>query len=218
VTATDNSGKEPEITVDNSQVGEDPGEYTVIYTATDEAGNAAMTSVKMTVKAKSKYTEETVGPLCDEIIASVCDAEMTDYKKAHVLYKWVRHNMTYTSHGETDPDNIWEGAKVGLSERQGDCIVFYSTYCALLTRCGIDNMMCRSNGSTEHYWTLVNVGDGWYHTDPSPHHMKYLYDSFMQTDAQLEAYTKWRSENKKDYYTFDKNAYPARETKIIYGD
>lgn len=219
VTAEDNSGKEPEITVDKSGVEENtPGEYTVTYIATDEAGNTATVSVKMTIKEKSPYTDETVGPLCDEIIDDVCSSSMSDFEKAHELYRWVKHNLTYNNHDDMDTSNIWAGAYKGIKERQGDCVTFYCTYAALLTRCNIENMMVhRINGETNHYWHLVNVGDGWYHVDTCPHNKYYKFDSFMQTDAQMEAYTNWYSEYKRDYYTFDKDAYPERETKIVWG-
>ncbi len=62
----------------------------------------------------------------------------------------------------------------------------------------------RVGGKTQHFWNLINCGDGWYHYDSTPH--KDGAETFMLTDAEVEAYTKKVGRN---YYTFDKSKYPA---------
>ncbi|NLK03440.1 MAG: hypothetical protein GX319_03390 [Clostridiales bacterium] len=65
-------------------------------------------------------------------------------------------------------------------------------------------LVTRVGGRTQHFWNLINCGDGWYHFDTCPNKDK--MQSFMLTDAEVEAYTKKRGNN---YYNFDKSLYPA---------
>ena len=61
----------------------------------------------------------------------------------------------------------------------------------------------RVGGRTQHFWNLVNYGEGWYHFDACPH--KDHLESFMLTDKEVDEYTEKRGNN---YYTFDKSLYP----------
>ena len=63
---------------------------------------------------------------------------------------------------------------------------------------------------SRHYWSLINLGDGWYHVDCTPR--KGNDDKFfMVTDEELEAYSKKHSNS----HIFDKTKYPERATKSI---
>ena len=74
----------------------------------------------------------------------------------------------------------------------------------------------RVGGTSDHWWNLVNLGNGWYHCDSSPRRKKDTYRCFMQTDIQIQAYTDSRPEH-PNYYVFDETLYPERATEIVYG-
>ena len=82
---------------------------------------------------------------------------------------------------------------------------------ALYDVAGIENVdVVKSDTShSSHFWSLINLGDGWYHVDCTPRRKVGYF--FMNTDAELEAYSK---ENKNSHI-FDTDAYPERSTKSV---
>lgn len=217
VEISDNSSNKLQLNIDNSAVdAETPGEYTVIYTVTDAGGNSASVEAKLTVVEAESHTEEDVRDLALKVIDKVVDEAASDYDNALALFKWVRNNVRY-QFDAGDRSSVWAGAYEGLNDNKGDCFAYYATYSVLLTYAGIPNeCVARVSDSSHHWWNLVNVGDGWYHCDTSPRRTGDGYYCFMQTDAQVAAYTKAYPE-KPDYYTFDGSLLPERETTIIYG-
>lgn len=62
-----------------------------------------------------------------------------------------------------------------------------------------------AEGSTDiptHFWSLVNIGEGWYHFDCTPR--KDVSTFFYLTDAELEAY----SSTHNGTHVYDKSLYP----------
>lgn len=218
ISVSDNSGGEVTLEIDNSKVDTSkPGTYTVYYRATDASGNVTTAEAKVVLKAAVTPTEAALTPYLDRVIAKVTNANMTKYEKAYALWNWCRHNIAY-SYSSGNRETIWHGVYEGIYKRNGDCYAYYATYSALLTRCGIENKcVARVGGTSNHWWNLVNVGDGWYHCDASPRARGDSYLCFMQTDAQVAEYTA-NNTNKPNYYTFDPSLYPERATTIIFGD
>jgi transglutaminase-like putative cysteine protease len=217
ITYSDNSSNELTLSIDNSAVDvETPGEYSVIYTVMDAAGNSSQIEVGLTVIEASSHTEEDVKDLALAVLDEVVDPDASQYDNALALFRWVHGNIRYT-HSSGDRSSVWAGAYEGLHDRYGDCYAFYATYAVLLTYAGIPNeCVARVSDSSNHWWNLVNTGDGWYHCDTSPRRNGDGYFCFMQTDAQVAAYTRAYPE-KPDYYTFDGSLLPERATTIIYG-
>jgi transglutaminase-like putative cysteine protease len=215
---SDNSSNDLALTIDNSAVDmETPGEYSVVYTVTDAAGNSSFLTVALTVIEATSHTEEDVKDLALAVLDEVVDPEASQYDNALALFKWVHGNIWYT-HSSGDRSSVWAGAYEGLHDRRGDCYAFYATYAVLLTYAEIPNeCVARVSDSSNHWWNLVNTGDGWYHCDTSPRRDGDGYYCFMQTDAQVAAYTLAYPE-KPDYYTFDGTLLPERATTIIFGD
>lgn len=217
VTVSDDSGN-CTLEVDTSDVDlSTPGTYEVIYRAMDEAGNETSRIIVLTVTEPATVTEEEVYALADQVIASVTTEEMTRYEKAEALWKWCRKQISYSySAGER---GLIAGAYEGLHDRRGDCYAYYATYEVLLTRAGIENMcVTRISGNSNHWWNLVNVGDGWYHCDTSPRKKGHKFRCFMQTDEQIAAYTEVHTQlypDSPNYYTFEGELYPERSTEII---
>ena len=214
---SDNSSNALTLSVDNSAVDlQTPGEYTVSYTVTDAGGNTATIEVPLTVVEATSHTEEDVRDLALAVVEAVVDEKVSKYDNAKELFQWVHSNIRY-QHAAGDRSSVWAGAYEGLHDGAGDCYAFYATYSVLLTYAGIDNLcVARVSDSSHHWWNLVNTGEGWYHCDASPRRNGDRYFCFMQTDAQVEAYTRAYPE-KPDYYTFDASLLPERATEIIVG-
>lgn len=218
VTATDDVDGKVDLSIDSSKVDRDtPGTYVVTYSAVDAAGNRAKKEITLTVLEKKVIGEEDVIPLADKVIADVVPEGTSKYDTAYKLFRWCKKNLTY-SYSAGDRSSVWAGAYEGLHDKTGDCFVYYATYEVLLTRAGIDNMkVSRVDGDSNHWWNLVNTGNGWYHCDTSPRNKEHPYTCFMQTDEQVAAYTESYPE-KPNYYNFDSSLYPERATEIIYGN
>ncbi len=194
------------------------GTYEVVYTATDAAGNVTRQTIVVTVVNPPAVTEEEILTMADAVIASVVNDEMTELEIAKALWDWCHTKIRYSySAGER---GLLAGAYEGLHDRSGDCYAYYATYEVLLTRAGIENMcVTRIGGESNHWWNLVNVGDGWYHCDTSPRKWGHKYICFMQTDEQIAAYEAIYTEiapEKHNYYTFESDLYPERATTVIY--
>ena len=215
---SDNAAGEILLEIDNSLVDLNvPGTYPIRYTATDGSGNQSAADTTVTVNAAHVPTEEDAYALADTLIAQIITPEMSKYDTAYTLWNWCRTNIRYAASAE-NYSSVWAGAYEGLQKKSGDCYTYYATYSLLLTRCGIDNLcVARTGGISDHWWNLVNVGDGWYHCDSSPRRRGDPYLCFMQTDAQVQAYTESYPDI-PNYYVFDGSLYPDRETVVIFGD
>ncbi len=209
ITVTDNCDTDVELEVDNSDVDANTaGTYDVIYTATDVSGNTAREETTITISEKpDDYVEpEEVYALADEVLAEITTDDMTLKEKARAIYDWTRDNISYIS--TSDKDSWTNGAYQGFTEGQGDCFVFFATSKALLTEADIPNIdIVKSDTShSSHYWSLVNVGDGWYHFDTTPRTGGGEF--FLWTDEEILEY----SEAHNNSHIFDQSLYPATPT------
>lgn len=213
VTVTDNVDPDPELDIDNSQVDlNTAGRYPVTYTATDFAGNSSSVtiSVIVTEKSVSTITDEQVYYYARPILESITDDSMTDMEVAFAIYNWVGYNLDYVN--DSDKSSWQKGAYDALSTYRGDCYNYFAVAKALYNCAGIENIdVVKSNTShSRHYWSLINLGDGWYHVDPTPR--KGDDDRFfMVTDEELLSYSQRHSNS----HIFDLEAYPARATTSV---
>lgn len=210
ITVTDNCDKKVKLEIDNSDVNpEEPGTYDVIYTAQDRAGNKAQEETTITIKEKPEdYVEpEEVEKEADEILAEITDEDMTQKEKARAIYDWTRTNIGYVNSSEKES---WtNGAHQGFTTRQGDCFIFFATAKALLTQAGIPNLDIEKSDTSHsrHYWSLVDVGDGWYHFDTTPRQGGGEF--FLLTDEEILDYSKAHNNS----HIFDQSKYPATPTE-----
>lgn len=216
VTVTDNSGETIALVIDSGAVDTtQTGTYPVIYSATDSSGNTQSVEIVLKVVNKPVIDEEYVRPMVEKIVNEITNDKMTEWEKAWKMYKWIHSNITYIGTAG-DRSSVWTGAYDALEDRKGDCFVYYALYSVMLDIVGIPNMqVARVGGTSNHWWNLVNLGDGWYHCDASPRRKGDSYRCFMQTDAQIAAYTESYTE-KPNYYTFDSSLLPERGTEIVY--
>lgn len=207
VSVKDNKDTDLTFQVDSSKVNlNKAGTYTVYYTAEDSSGNKAKKTATITV-LPFEVSDDMLNEKVDKILSKITKEGMTKREIAWEIYKWVKKNVSYT--GTSDKSDWKKEAYRGIVNGLGDCFTYYAVSQALLTRAGIDNMrVTRVGGRTEHYWNLINCGDGWYHFDTCPNKDK--LETFMLTDAEVEEYTKKRGNN---YYNFDRSLYPPTPEK-----
>ncbi|MGI6526902.1 MAG: transglutaminase domain-containing protein [Caldicoprobacterales bacterium] len=204
VTVTDNVDKDVELEVDSSSVNlTKAGSYTVVYRAVDSSGNAAEKKVLFIVEEKPQQTIELekVNEQADQILAEIIEEDMTPREKARAIYNWVRGHISYDGNYENNTDWV-KGAFDGFQSRRGDCYVFFGVTKALLNRADLENLDIVKEGGG-HYWSMVNLGEGWYHYDTTPR--KTGGEFFMMTDAELKAY----SDQYGNSHVWDRDKYPA---------
>lgn len=215
ITVTDNKDETVSLEIDASDVDLDtPGEYIVTYKATDSSGNCTVETITVFVQEMNQIELE-VNRLADELLQELITENMSKWDTCYTLWNWCRTQIKY-AYSAGDRSSIYAGAYEGLHDRSGDCYAYYATFTLLLQKCGIDTIEVRRiDGKSNHWWNLVNLGDGWYHCDSSPRKAGHTYLCFMQTDAQIQEYTEFYKE-KPNYYVFDESLYPERETTVVF--
>jgi len=205
VTAYDNADGGVAVKVDASGVDTTKtGKYTVIYTATDRAGNTATQSAAVYVTGAN---QESINLYADEILAGITNANMTDKQKAYAIYVWCVKNIRYSTATSHLMEKYLQAAYSGFSTKAGNCYTYYAVAAALLTRAGIENMeIHRDNPNAPHYWNLVKIDGAWYHLDTCPKLKDHPIDAFLLTDWQVRNYSETQAEG---YYSFDASLYPA---------
>lgn len=211
VTAVDNRDGNVSIKVDSSAVDPTkPGKYEVTYTATDNSGNISTKTVTFRFGTADELNidielEKYVTKVANKIFKS----GMTDGEKAKAIYNWCRNNIGYSGH--SDKGNWKKAAIAGFKKHSGDCYTYFACSKALFEYCGIENIdvvkVRNSNSESRHYWSLVNVGTGYYHFDATPRVGG--FNGFMRTDKQIKNY----SSKNKNSHRFDSSLYPATPTE-----
>lgn len=213
VTVTDDYDESPSLAIDNSQVDlTQAGTYPVTYTATDAAGNSSSVEITLTLKDKPEhYVEpEEVYALAQPVYDAIIDDSMSDMQKAFAIYRWVNTNIGYS--GDSDKSDWTIGAYDAFTNLSGDCYNYFAAAKALFNLAGIENIdIVKSDTShSSHFWSLINLGYGWYHVDCTPR--KGDGDNFfMVTDEELEAY----SSAHHNSHIFDPDLYPERATESV---
>lgn len=212
ITVSDDQTEKPKLEVDNSQVDQSTaGTYPVTYIATDDAGNTTSVTVQLTLKEKPKgYVEpDVVYELAQDVLDDITDSSMTPMEVAFAIYRWTSTKIAYT--GSSDKSSWTKGAYQAFTQRAGDCFNYFAAAKALFDVAGIENVdVVKSDTShSSHFWSLINLGDGWYHVDCTPRRRVGYF--FMNTDAELEAY----SVKNKNSHIFDTDAYPPRATESV---
>jgi len=212
VTATDDFGRDisENIQVDSSLVDQHTvGEYTVIYSVVDYTGLRFEVEEKVhVVEIDMDFVHEKV----DEALAGIVNDNMTQLEKVRAIHNWVQRNINY-SVTRGGPATAYEGAYIALTQRRGNCYIFYSISEVMLTRAGIQNMRIeRIEGTpTRHRWNLVNPDNlGWHHYDSYPTRLQLSSQMAFFTSSQAASYARQIQaiNNMRDYYTYDPALYP----------
>ncbi len=225
VNAEDNSGI-VDVSLDTAGIDlTKPGTYTACFVAKDSVGNETRQEVILTLHDNS-VTKEMMDLVCEEILGKIITEDMTTQEKLYAVHQYVRNHVSYTSAGVHD--DVRREAYLGLTTRRsGDCFTYCAASKELLAYLGYDSQIVRrsepySKEVGNHFWLLVNCGTEeeplWYHHDACPQYRHFSRDTYMMTDAQLEAFTKYRADvspRMKYYYTFDTSLHPASATEIV---
>jgi len=192
------------------------GVYPVTYSAADAAGNTVQQTITLTVTPPDD--DDPDGPLAaqlhaltEKILAEITDDEMDQREKARAIFDYVHDNIVYV--GSSDKHSWIRAAYNGFTRGIGDCFNYFACSKALLTQAGIDNIdLQRVGGVSQHFWQLVNVGDGWYHFDACPHPREFWLDAFLFTEQQARDFTAQTaaSDGYQNYYVYDYAACPVR--------
>lgn len=211
VLAADDKGT-VSLTVDRDAVDtEKAGTYPVVYTATDPAGNSVSVTVQFTLVDKPEgYVEpDVVYALAQEVLDEITTEDMSKMEVAFAIYRWVSRNIGYV--GSSEKVSWTHAAYQAFTERSGDCYNYFAAAKALYDVAGIANVdVVKSDSSrSSHYWSLIDIGGGWYHVDCTPRTNPGKF--FMNTDAELEAY----SVENRNSHIFDGSLYPERATESV---
>ena len=226
VEATDDSGS-VELTLDTTGADLNTvGVYTVYIVATDRAGNQTRKEVKLTVHDAS-VTEEMLNTAISRLEKEVAiTAKMSAEEKVYAVFRFVYDSMKYsnTSKHIDWRSEAYEALSGGLT---GDCFTYCAASYALLRYYGFDAHIveradsAKIEGTGTHFWVMVNIGSAdapeWYHFDATPQRAPFNLATYLMTNAQLEAFTKWRNEVYKleNYYTYDVDRFPAVSQKPL---
>jgi len=204
VTVTDDFDTDVKLIVDSSRVNLNvPGVYTVIYSATDSSGNRAEARGTVTVRAVDM---DLVNEMADGILSRITNQNMSKYEKAKAIFYWIHGKMKYSA--SVCPREIAQAAYNCFHRGTGDCYTYMAASRVLLTRAGIDNMtVTRIDAPVQHYWNIVNVGDGWYHFDPSPNGYVSIDRKFMFTESQAREFSRI-TPTAYENYRYDKSLVP----------
>jgi len=198
------------------------GNYPVIYTARDHAGNVSSVSVTVWIYQEA-VTEEMLWSRVDAIIDQYgMDEFVSKERRAREVFDYVYYGIAYDS--TSDKTNWVRAAYEGLKNGRGDCYTYFAVSKAFFVRLGLDTKdIKRTEGivAERHYWNLVNIGSAempqWYHFDAC----RLSGTSFrgcLLTDAQLAEYTAYRiaADGTGNYfYAFDGSGLPTRATEVI---
>lgn len=171
VYAEDDIDPEPKMTIDNSAVDlSRAGEYPVVYTAIDAAGNSASKTVTLVVSAQTEpnVDEATIYALADQVLDRIIDEDMSDLDKVFAVFFYVRDTFTYVK-----DSNYWEYKQEAyhmMTTLKDNC---YANVCVsklLLERLGFESYMVEGEMgyvNEYHYWNMVSIDGGatWYHYD-----------------------------------------------------
>lgn len=232
VRVSDDSGKY-KLSVNTDRVDKSrEGTYTVIYTATDEAGNSTEYSLKLTLK-KKLYSRATLMELVETKARILgLSKTMTKAELVKAIYAYVnspskgKNDATiYFSDESNTPaqrdsretwetDWIEEAVRTLKMERmEGDCYTYYAVSRAFFEYFEIECIgIQRSADSDEagtHFWCAVNVGSDsspkWYYYDATRLAGKFSDGSrngCLMTEKKMTSYV--TSAGGKEFYLFDK--------------
>lgn len=216
ITAVDDRDGELDVEVDKSAVDSaNPGEYKVIYSATDKSGNKATKQAIFTFKKATANNDE-LQALSLKVLNKIIDPSASKGSNLKKIYDFVHNGVGYvgTPH---DAENWQNEAFYALTQLNatgyvgGDCFTYTSVDKALLEAYEVENIWCENENSPtgDHAWLLVNIGTGYYHFDATRMHSGFV--CFMKTDADLDAYYNQGGYN----YMRDKSKYPATPTSAF---
>ncbi len=216
------------------------GTYSVIYIATDAAGNKS-TSIPVTVYIyEQQITQEMLNEKVAEIAKEIgISKNLPKEEICKRVYEYVNDpnsnassaRFRYVGNSNDKSRGDWRReAWLTIQNGQGDCYSYFAVAKAFFEYFGIENKdIERTKGLTSgetHFWSMVNIGSAsnprWYFFDATRYagHFEVGGDNgCLMTLAQIQSYVpnRWGYEASK-YYAFDSEQYPLASTEEINAD
>ena len=149
------------------------------------------------------------------ILKKITTKDMNKMQKGYAIYRWTKRNISYA--GSSDKSDYRIGARDGLLNRRGDCFTYFAVAKVLLDEAGIKNKsvvkLRKSEKEARHYWSLINVGTGWYHFDCTQYHYPKA-NFYMVTDKELK---KWDKTYYAGAHRYSAKGMPKMATKSVQG-
>lgn len=189
------------------------GSYPVKVTATDSEGHQSEKTFRLQVVHQS-VTQEEVNAYAKNILAGLVRDDMTREQQLRAVFDYVKtgSGMTYISYSDKNNPYYIEGY-YALTLHTGDCYTYCAMAQVLLDNLDISYYVVTRVGDrqSDHYWLLVDFGNGFYHFDPSYHILDWHKDTFKLTDREVAEFTEWYNKDCPgwNYYQFDHTLYPA---------
>ena len=190
------------VTVESTVETNKAGTYEVTFTTEDVSGNRTSATCKYKL-VSSQTTEAEVRELAQGVLREIVTDDMVTAEKLKAVFTYTRGHVHYN--GNSDKSDWRKEAVRGIKTGRGDCFTFYAVSRSLLDELGIEYMSVqRQGGRTRHYWTIVNIGTGWYHFDTTvaPRHK---HKCFMWTNEQCRV--------KPYFWRYDHSKYPDIATE-----
>ena len=226
----DNMDDAPVIEVNNKSVNIDKeGEYKVYFRAKDKSGNVSEVYTLTYVVKSKQYSKDTLMALVAEKADELgITFEMTKKEQVIKIYSYVNNKKTIEFTNESNIPDIdrrnWEidwveEAIRAFDTEEGDCYTYYSLSKAFFEYFGIRNEgLQRSPESEEegtHFWSIVEVEEGWYYYDATRLAGKFsdgTRNACLITQSKLDSYE--TSKGGKEFYLLDKKPGKLSETPI----
>ena len=202
ITVTDNVDKDLSVQVDASKVNPTKvGDYKVTYTATDLSNNS--TTKEITVHVKKYDINAKAEEEADQVLNKIIKDNMTNQEKVKAIYNYLVSNVRINGYHSGSIDAYKTAAYYGFTNKSGDCTTYAGMFMVMLDEAGIHDYKLVKRypiRRLNHYWLLINVGDGYYHYDPYKR-------TYKLTDTQLDK--KGYVNESYNYYQRQKDTYPA---------
>ena len=230
VSARDDSGEKPTLTFDSRVNVNTPGAYSVIYTATDAAGNSTSLTVSVVV-TKKDYTYDMLMSRIEALALRLgITSDMSKQEQVFAVYNYVNSPDKSASSANiffSDESNVpdiqranWQNDwieeailtidKINEGDGEGDCYSYYSVSKAFFEYLGIEHVGIQRDNSNipdgvgTHFWLIVNIGNSsnpnWYYYDAT--RLKYTFAKDNTNNACLITLKKLRSYGSNLSYDF----------------
>lgn len=186
-------------TLSEAGSGEDPGQEDNVRIAgeyviqsTRPISDAYRSGDRSALNDKEKETLDMASAILDEIITPEMDA----YEKEVAVYTWMTHNLSRDEgllpvipRTQADCDNPYGVLKY----HNAVCVGYATTFRLFMQMLDIPCMVVH-NTERYHSWDLVQLGDGWYHTDIYADVGQGNFSHFNMTDGMCGASQSWNTD------------------------
>ncbi len=106
------------------------------------------------------------------VVAEITDESMTLEEKCDAIYNYLWEDFVFNQASETDLKTV-DAAIKAFDVGRGNCYVLFAKAHYLYQAIGVKDMLVTGiqsgeGGPVKHWWSMVKVGDKYYHVDSTP--------------------------------------------------